>query len=82
MFLIGMNRQSDTRDFPDAEEKIVFDRFHVMRQVLGAVDKVRKSENQTLLELGKDTLKGTKYLWLWSQENIPDAWPDAAFLVT
>jgi transposase len=57
---------------PDAEEKIVFDRFHVMRQVLDAVDKVRKSENKKLLELGEETLKGTKYLWLWSQENIPD----------
>ena len=57
---------------PDAEQKIVFDRFHVMRQVLDAVDKVRKSENKALLEYGEETLKGTKYLWLWSQENIPD----------
>ena len=56
---------------PEAEKKIVFDRFHVMRHVLEAVDKVRKSEHRQLSEHGEETLKGTKYLWLWSQENIP-----------
>ena len=57
---------------PDANKKIVFDRFHVMRHVLEAVDKVRKNEHKQLSELGKEILKGTKYLWLWSQENIPE----------
>ena len=56
---------------PDAEKKIVFDRFHVMRHVLDAVDKVRKSEHNQLSDLGEQVLKGTKYLWLWSEENIP-----------
>ena len=56
---------------PDADKKIVFDRFHVMRQVLDAVDKVRKNEHRQLSEAGQETLKGTKYLWLWSEENIP-----------
>jgi transposase len=56
---------------PEAEKKIVFDRFHVMRQVLEAVDKVRKNEHKELLERGEEVLKGTKYLWLWSEENIP-----------
>lgn len=57
---------------PEADKKIVFDRFHIMRHVLDAVDKVRKSEHKQLSEAGEQTLKGTKYLWLWSQENIPD----------
>ena len=57
---------------PDAEKKIVFDRFHAMRQVLDAVDKVRKSEHRQLAELGEQTLKGTRYLWLWSLENVPE----------
>ena len=57
---------------PKAEKKIVFDRFHVMRQVLEAVDKVRKQEHKELLEQGEQVLKGTKYLWLWSEENIPE----------
>jgi transposase len=56
---------------PEAEKKIVFDRFHVMRQVLEAVDKVRKNEHKQLSESGEQVLKGTKYLWLWSEENIP-----------
>jgi len=48
---------------PDAGKKIVFDRFYIMRQVLDAVDKVRKSEHRQLSEAGEQTLKGTKYLW-------------------
>jgi len=56
---------------PDAAEKIVFDRFHVMKHVLAAVDEVRKSEHRELSESGEQTLKGTRYLWLWSAENIP-----------
>ena len=43
-----------------------------MKQVLDAVDKVRKSEHRQLTKLGAETLKGTRYLWLWSKENIPD----------
>jgi transposase len=31
---------------PEAERKIVFDRFHVMKQVLEAVDEVRKGEHR------------------------------------
>ena len=57
---------------PEADKKIVFDRFHVMRQVLDAVDKVRKNEHKQLWERGEDILKGTKYLRLWNENNIPD----------
>lgn len=57
---------------PDADKKIIFDRFHVMKHVLTAVDEVRKSEHRELSEGGTETLKGTKYLWLWSWENIPE----------
>ena len=57
---------------PGAEKKIVFDRFHIMKYVLEAVDKVRKNEHRLLSEQGQAVLKGTKYLWLWSQENIPE----------
>lgn len=57
---------------PDAEKKIVFDRFHAMKPVVDAVDKVRKQEHEQLRNLGCDHLKGTKYLFLWSEENIPE----------
>lgn len=36
-----------------------------------AVDTVRKQEHQLLKRKGDETLKGTKYLWLYGQENIP-----------
>ncbi|MFQ5561523.1 MAG: ISL3 family transposase [Nitrospinota bacterium] len=62
-----------TRAFiPHANKKIVFDRFHVMRHVLEAVDKVRKIEHGILKEQGNEILKGSKYLWLWSIENLPE----------
>jgi len=57
---------------PDAEDKIVFDRFHVMEQVTGAVDKVRRQEHKKLMSEGDGRLKGTKHLWLMNEEKIPD----------
>jgi transposase len=57
---------------PDAASKIVYDRYHIMKQVMDAVDKVRKQEHKLLLESNNDILKGTRYLWLWSHENIPE----------
>jgi len=56
---------------PQAETKIVFDRFHVMKFVVDAVDKVRKKENESLKKNGSEMLKGTKYLFLWNKENVP-----------
>ncbi|MBM4039156.1 MAG: ISL3 family transposase [Planctomycetes bacterium] len=56
---------------PGGEEKIVFDRFHVMRHVSKAVDDVRRREHKELWSRGDGTLKGTRYLWLWNPENIP-----------
>jgi transposase len=56
---------------PNAESKIVFDRFHVMKHMLKAVDDVRKWEHGLLKAEGDETLKGTKYLWLFSEENLP-----------
>jgi len=57
---------------PEADRKIVFDHFHAMRYMLLAVDKVRKQEHYALRENGDETLKGSKYLWLWSRENVPE----------
>jgi transposase len=57
---------------PEALSKIVFDRYHVMTHMVKAVDTVRKAEHRTLRAAGEDTLKGTKYLWLYSEENLPE----------
>ena len=56
----------------DADAKIVFDRFHVMGYLGQAVDTVRKQENRALAAQGDKSLAGSKYLWLYSVENLPE----------
>ena len=63
--------QATRAQVPDAEGKIVFDRFHLMGYLGKAVDTVRKQEHRERLAQGDETLKGTKYLWLYSRENVP-----------
>jgi transposase len=55
----------------DADSKIVFDRYHLMGYLTGAVDTVRKQENRALAAAGDKSLAGSKYLWLYSVENLP-----------
>jgi transposase len=57
---------------PGADSKMVFDRFHLMRHVVEAVDKVRKQEHKALMKAGDDTLSRSKYLWLTNSENMTD----------
>lgn len=54
---------------PLAENKIVHDRFHIMKMANEAVDKIRRQEHRQLLKDGDDRLKGSKYFWLTSIEN-------------
>lgn len=56
---------------PEAEKKIVHDRFHIMRDMGEAVDEIRRAEHKELLGEGIELLKHTKYLWLANAENIP-----------
>ena len=64
---------SSTMEYvPDAGSKIVFDRFQVMKHINGAVDITRKEENRMLSADGRDELKGTRYIWLYSSEKLPD----------
>ena len=49
---------------------IVFDRFHIVKHVVDAVDKVRRKENKTLRKLGDDRLVGTKYDWLTNPKRM------------
>lgn len=57
---------------PEADTKMVFDRFHIMRHVVEAVDKVRKQEHKALMMAGDATLAKSKYLWLTNPENMTD----------
>lgn len=49
---------------PEADGKIVFDKFHIAQHLGDAVDRVRRRENKTLRASGDDRLKGTRYDWL------------------
>jgi transposase len=62
---------------PDADRKIVFDRFHVMGKVGEAVDKIRRREHASLLREGDSALSGTKYHWLYARENLPEKHRDS-----
>ncbi len=57
---------------PGGRDKIVFDRFHVMKNMGEAVNNVRKGEHRELRAEGDETLVGSKYLWLYSEENLPE----------
>ena len=57
-------RKTVREQVPDGEQKIVFDKFHVLQHVGVAVDTVRKAESRALAAEGDMTLKGTKYAWL------------------
>jgi transposase len=60
----------------DADAKIVFDRYHIMAHMGAAVDTVRKTENRRLRADGNDALVGTKYLFLYASENLPERHAD------
>jgi transposase len=49
---------------PEAEKKVVFDKFHVAKHLGEAVDRVRRREHKALKAEGDERLTGTKYDWL------------------
>lgn len=52
------------------EAAVTFDKFHAVKIINEAVDKVRRAER-------KPILKGTRYLWLRNPENLSDRQRDA-----
>jgi transposase len=62
--------QSTCRHVPAAEEKIVFDKFHIVKHLHEAVDKVRRVEQRELTGVADDRLTGTKYLWLMRPQDM------------
>jgi len=58
---------------PDADSKIVFDKYHIASHLGNAVDLVRRQENKQLRLSGDDRLVGTKYDWLTNPENFTTA---------
>jgi transposase len=61
---------------PEAAGKIVHDPYHLSQMLSEAVDQVRKAEHRVLAARGDDRLAGTKYVWLYGWENLPEAHQD------
>jgi len=58
---------------PDANERIVFDKFHLASLLGDAVNKVRRDEHKALLEQHDERLKGTRHLFLMNPDNMSRA---------
>jgi transposase len=58
---------------PDADKKIVFDKYHIAGHLGDAVDRVRRQERKSPVMEEDDRLVGTKYLWLRNPANFTDA---------
>ena len=56
----------------DADEKIVFDRYHLMGYLTRPWTPSARPENRVLAAAGDKGLAGRKYLWLFSAENLPE----------
>jgi transposase len=57
---------------PEAEKKIVFDKFHIAKHLGEAVDRVRRREHKVLKAEGDERLTGTKYDWLRNPASMDD----------
>jgi transposase len=55
---------------PDAETKIVFDKFHIAQHLGEAVDRVRRKEHKQLRAEGDQRLKGTRFSWLRNPDTM------------
>ena len=49
---------------------LVFDKFHIIRKLLEAVDEVRRQEASALKKSNPELLKRTRYIWLKNPENL------------
>lgn len=64
--------QSIRQHVPDADKKIVYDKFHIAKHLGEAVDRVRRQENKQLRSQGDERLVGTKYQWLRNPDTMTD----------
>jgi len=49
---------------------LVFDKFHIIRHLMNAIDEVRRMEANALADKGCEVLKKTRYLWLKNPWNL------------
>jgi transposase len=61
---------------PGGEDKIVFDRFHIMKNANAELERVRCGENRQLIREGNTTLQRARQMLLWAEENRPAKYKD------
>lgn len=62
--------ESAVAHVPDAAEKIVHDRYHLVTYLNAALDEVRRDEHTCLLARGDRRLNGTRRWWLYGKEHL------------
>lgn len=62
--------ESTRKHLADADAKIVFDKFHIIKHLGEAVDKVRRREHRELKDAGDNRLSKTRYLWLMRPNRL------------
>lgn len=72
MDMSGSYRSAVDQAIPEAAKKVVYDRYHIVAMLNRAVDQVRRQEAKELKREGDETLKGSRYLWLYGEENLPE----------
>jgi len=58
---------------PDADRKLAFDKFHVVKHLVDAVDKVRRTEHRELLQDGDASLTGARFVFLANESRLSPA---------
>lgn len=67
---------SATEHHPRGALAIVHDPFHLCKHMNEAVDKVRRQEQSLLGPEERKELKGTRFMWLYGFENLPEKWKE------
>jgi transposase len=68
---MGQAYQNSVRRYCQNAE-LIFDPFHLMKMLNGAVDEVRRREAVMGTEIECTALKKTRQMWLWGEENLPE----------
>lgn len=74
---IAMDMHDPYRDavresFAEPGPAVVHDRFHIAKHMNEALNDVRKAEARQLSDVEDRTLVGSRQLWLFGEENIPE----------
>lgn len=59
-----------------AHAELIYDPFHIMKMLNKAVNEVRSREMLTGCRRNKEQLKGTRQLWLWGEEHLPERYAE------